>query len=105
MWNIAELLNSYPAVLSSSVNLHVATIVGILQQAIILKEQPGAFSQTVALVLVVLLDELLHQLKQTFRVPRIPLDQMLRKKHEERHKTCYLSLVCSLTTYTHQPFY
>lgn len=102
MWNIVELWNSYPAVLSSGVNLHVTAIVGILQQAIILKEQPGAFSQTVALVLVVLLDELLHQLEQTFRVPRIPLDQMLRsspgEKHEERHKTSHLSLVWSLTT-------
>lgn len=69
---------TYPAVFPSGINFHVAAIVGILQQAVILKEQPGAFSQTLALVVVVLLDKLLHQLEQTFWVPSIPLDQVLR---------------------------
>lgn len=68
----------YPAVLLvSSINLHVAAVARILQQAIVLKEQPGAFAETLALVVVVLLDKLLHQLEQTFWVPGIPLDQML----------------------------
>lgn len=68
---------AYPAVLPPGINLHVAAIVGILQQAVVLKEQPGALSQTLALVVVILLDEFLHQLEQTFRVPSIPLDQVL----------------------------
>lgn len=78
MYDQGHLTVAYPAVLASSINLHVAAVVGILQQAIILKEQSRALSQTLVLVEVVLLDKLLHQLEQTLWVPSIPLDQVLR---------------------------
>lgn len=68
---------AYPAVLLPGVNLHVVAVVGILQQTVVLEEQPGALAQALALVVVVLLDELLHQLEQTLRVPSIPVDQVL----------------------------
>ncbi|TNN47660.1 hypothetical protein EYF80_042150 [Liparis tanakae] len=73
---------AYPAVLASGVDLHVAAVVGILQQAVVLEEQPGAFAQPLALVVVVLLEELLHQLQQAFWIPRVPPDQVLRKRPE-----------------------
>lgn len=75
---------AHPAVLPPSINLHVAAVVGILEQAVVLEEQPGALAQSLALVVVILLDELLHQLEQTLRVPSIPLDQVLRWKSEQR---------------------
>lgn len=71
---------AYPAVLVPGVDLHASAIVGVLEQAIVLEEQPGALAQT--LVLVVLLDQLLHQLQQALRVPRIPLDQVLERESE-----------------------
>ena len=76
---------AYPAVLVPGVDLHAAAVVGVLEQAVILEEQPGALAQTLALILVVLLDKLLHQLKQALRVPRIPLDQVLER---ERVRGC-----------------
>lgn len=79
----------YPAVLASSVDLHVAAVVRILQQAVVLKEQPGALAQALALVLVVLLDELLHQLEQTLGVSGIPLHQVLKQTPQDRHRGIY----------------
>lgn len=71
---------TYPAVLPPGINLHVAAVVGILQQTVVLEEQPGALAQSLALVVVILLDELLHQLEQTLGVPGIPVNQVLRWK-------------------------
>lgn len=81
---MSQMSAAYPAVLPPGINLHVAAIVGILQQTVILEEQPGALAQALALVVVVLLDELLHQLEQTLRVPSIPVNQVLRWKSERR---------------------
>lgn len=78
------MLAAHPAVLPPGINLHVAAVVGILQQTVILEEQPRALAQALALVLVILLDELLHQLEQTLRVRSVPLDQVLRRKSEQR---------------------
>lgn len=77
---------AHPAVLPPGINLHVAAVVGILQQAVVLEEQPGALAQALALVVVILLDELLHQLEQTLGVPSIPLDQVLRWESEGRRE-------------------
>lgn len=77
---------TYPAVFLSSINFHVAGIIWIFQQAVILKEQPGALSQTFTLVVMVLLDKFLHELQQTFRVSSIPLDEVLRKSPGKCHK-------------------
>lgn len=73
---------AYPAVLVPGVDLHAAAVVGVLEQAVVLKEQPGALAQTLALVLVVLLDQLLHQLQQALCVSRIPLGQVLERESE-----------------------
>lgn len=81
---MSHVSEAYPAVLPPGINLHVAAVVGILQQAVVLEEQPGALAQALALVVVILLDELLHQLEQTLRVPSIPLDQVLRWESEQR---------------------
>lgn len=70
---------AYPAVFLSGVNFHVSAVIWIFQQAVILKEQPWAVSQTFALVVMVLLDQFLHQLEQTLGVCSIPLDQVLWK--------------------------
>lgn len=70
---------TYPAVFFPGINFHVSAVIWILQQAVILKEQPGALSQTFTLVVMVLLDQFLHQLEQTLGVSSIPLDQVLRK--------------------------
>ena len=69
----------YPAVFAPSVDLHAASIVRVLEQAVVLEEQPRALSEALALVLVVLLDQLLHQLEQALGVARIPLDQVLNE--------------------------
>lgn len=77
---------AYPAVLAPGIDLHVAAVVGIVQQTVVLEEQPGALAQTLALVEVVLLQKLLHQLQQAFRIPSVPADQVLRR-HEDKHET------------------
>lgn len=78
---------AHPAVLPAGVNLHVAAVVGILQQTVVLEEQPGALAQALALVVVILLDELLHKLEQTLRVPSVPVDQVLRWKEKAERRT------------------
>lgn len=105
---MAQTFAAYPAVLPPGINLHVAAVVGILQQTVVLEEQPGALAQTLALVLVILLDELLHQLEQTLRVPGIPLDQVLRWKSERRGehlraKCVSVKWICSLVLCQNPP--
>lgn len=47
--------DGYPAVLASGVDLHTASIVRVVQQAVVLEEQTGTVAQPLALVLMVLL--------------------------------------------------
>ena len=75
---------AYPAVFAPGVDLHAASIVGVLEQAVVLEEQPRALSEALALVLVVLLDQLLHQLEQALGVARIPLDQVLNERERRQ---------------------
>lgn len=77
---------TYPAVFLSSINFHVSAIIWVFQQAVVLKEQPGALSQTFTLVVMILLDEFLHQLEQTLGVFSVPLDQVLRKTPARSHE-------------------
>lgn len=81
---MSQISAAYPAVLPPGINLHVAAVVGILQQTVVLEEQPGALAQSLALVVVILLDELLHQLEQTLGIPSIPVNQVLWWKSEWR---------------------
>lgn len=78
---------TYPAVFLPGINFHVSAVIWIFHQAVVLKEQPGALSQTFALVVMILLDEFLHQLEQTLRVCSIPLDEVLRKTPGKSHET------------------
>lgn len=72
----------YPAVLASSVDLHTAPIVGVFQQAAIFKEQAGTVTKPLALVLMILLQQLFHQLQETLRFTRVPRHQVLPEERK-----------------------
>lgn len=72
----------YPAVLAAGIDLHTASIVRVFQQAVIFEEQAGTIAQPLALVLMVLLQQLFHQLQETLRFTRIPRHQVLPEERK-----------------------
>ncbi len=74
----------YPAVLAAGIYLHTGPIVGVFQQAVIFEEQAGAVTKPLALVLMVLLQQLFHQLQETLRFTHIPWRQVLPEERERK---------------------